>query len=191
MKTGASFTLSLWCYLFRDLEGGTGCAWPQLSPPSSTARVSVCPLPSRWAPHPHPQGVAQPLRGPWPVFGCDLKTLTHNGRGSHVVSGVTVADCIRFRMFVVLISVCVPKNGIEASQGALGLSVAASGAASADRDTCNELRESPQGPVPRAQFGFPPAAPSAALQQVPSDQGKGLPSVGEDPRLARVGIPLL
>lgn len=122
-----------------------------------------------------PGGSAAALR---PVTGvrlcfCGLQTLTHKARGSHIACGVTIADRIRFREFVVLTSVFVPKAASKPLRGPR----AALGAASADKDTCNELCESlpgcQRGPVPHARFGFPPATPRRLRSASPPTEARG------------------
>lgn len=123
---------------------------------------------------------------PRPVTGvrlcfCGLQTLTHKARGFHIAYGVTIADRIRFREFVVLTSVFVPK---AASQKPLRGPQAALGAASADKDTCNELCESlpgcQRGPVPHTRFGFPPATPGGSGAR-PLPRRHGAPFRGRGP----------
>lgn len=111
---------------------------------------------------------------------CGLRTLTHEARGSHIACGVTIADRIRFREFVVLTSVFVPKAASKPLRGPR----AALGAASADKDTCNELCESlpgcQRGPVPHTRFGFPPATPGGSGAR-PLPRRHGAPFRGRGP----------
>lgn len=153
--------------------------------PTFLHHLGFCLSPSfALGPSPTSQGVALP--GPWPVFGCDLKTLTHSAGGSHVVSGVTVADCIRFRMFVVLISVRVPYTALKPLRGPRGCLWLPRARPPADGDTCNELRESPQGrrqgPRPTCAFWISTCDALGSSGAGPVGRGQGAAFCGRGPK---------